>query len=208
MPSSATHPPPFCQLPDGAIVAGVARPAAVLPGSFNPLHAGHRTLAEVAARRVGGAVHFEMSTANVDKPDLPADEMARRLRQFAGVAAVWVTRAATFVEKAELFPQAAFVVGFDTAVRLIDPKYYGGEAGRDAALERLAGFGCRVIVGGRVTAAGEFRTWGDSRELLPRRFDAMFEVIDESEFRVDVSSTQLRLTASPSAASPSTRRTS
>ena len=208
MPPFADSPPPFCHLPDGTVAASSVRPTAVLPGSFNPLHVGHRTLAEVVAKRVGGPVHFELSTANVDKPDLPADEVARRLSQFVGVAAVWVTRAATFVEKTEVFPGVAFVVGFDTAVRLIDPKYYGGDAGRDAALARIAGLGCRVIVGGRVDASGEFRVWGENRGRLPGRFDALFEVIAADEFRVDVSSTDLRLTSSPSAASPSTRRTS
>ena len=208
MITSAFHLPLACHLPDGTVVVPAVRPVAVLPGSFNPLHVGHRTLANTVAKRVGGPVHYEISTANVDKPDLPADEVARRLSQFAGLAAVWVTRAATFVEKAELFAETAFVVGFDTAIRLIDPKYYGGDAGRDAALARIAEFGCRVIVGGRVDAGGAFRVWGENRGRLPGRFDILFEVIAADEFRVDVSSTELRLTSCPSAASPSTRRSS
>ena len=89
-----------------------------------------------------------------------------------------------------------------------DPKYYGGDAGRDAALARIAEFGCRVIVGGRVDAGGAFRVWGENRGRLPGRFDILFEVIAADEFRVDVSSTELRLTSCPSAASPSTRRSS
>src|SRR5688572_32938983 len=38
-------------------------------------------------------------------------EVERRVAQFRGVGPVWVTRAATFAEKAELFPGAVFVVG-------------------------------------------------------------------------------------------------
>ncbi len=160
-------------------------PAALLPGSFNPLHPGHVRLAEVAAARLVGAVHFELSAANVDKPDLPAAEVERRIGQFAGVGPVWVTRAPTFVEKARLFPGVAFVVGHDTAVRVADPKYYGGAAARDAALAELLACRVRFLVGGRVDAAGLFRQWaGDVGEL--------FEVIPEAEFRVDVSSTALR----------------
>ena len=104
-------------------------PLAVLPGSFNPLHHGHTTLAATAAAKLGVDVVFELSVANVDKPELGRDEVERRLGQFAGVAPVWVTRAAAFEKKADIFPGAAFVLGWDTAVRLIDPKYYGGEVG-------------------------------------------------------------------------------
>ena len=121
----------------------------------------------------------------MDKPDLPAAEVERRVGQFAGVGPVWVTRAATFVEKARLFPGVRFVVGYDTAVRVIDPKYYAGAAGRDAAVLALWSAGARFLVGGRVDAAGLFRQWGESH-------GGLFEVIPEGEFRVDVSSTQLR----------------
>lgn len=165
-------------------------PAALLPGAFNPLHAGHVRLAQVAARRLGGPVHFELSAANADKPDLPAAEVDRRVRQFAGVGPVWVTQAATFVAKARLVPGVGFVVGFDTAVRVIDPRYYGDVGCRDAALAELLAAGARFLVGGRVDPTGAFRQW--SADLLAGRFAELFEVIPEAEFRVDVSSTQLR----------------
>lgn len=180
-----------CVEPDGTIRPGGPPPAAVLPGSFHPLHHGHTTLAAVAAGRLGVPVGFELSVANVDKPELAAEEVARRVAQFAGVGPVWVTRAATFAAKADLFPGTAFVVGFDTAVRLIDPRYYGGDpARRDAALRQLAGRGCRVVVGGRVGAGGVFRTWGG--EGLAAEFAGLFLPLSESDFRVDVSSTGLR----------------
>lgn len=184
----------WCHTPDGTVSHNAPRPVALLPGSFNPLHHGHRSLAAAAGRRLGAVVHFELSVANVDKPGLAADEVARRVGQFAGLAPVWVTRAATFAAKADLFPGAAFVLGWDTAVRLIDPRYYGGvPAARDAALRKLAVRGCRVLVGGRIDAAGLFRAWdGDG---LPAGFAGLFEPIPEIDFRADVSSTELRRTA-------------
>ncbi len=178
----------LCQTIEGRFEKVAVRPLAVLPGSFNPLHAGHRTLAEVAGRRLGCEVHFELSVTNVDKPELSAEVVAERLRQFVGVGPVWVTRAAGVLKKSQLFPGAAFALGFDTAVRLIDPQYYGGEKGRDEALAKLVERGCRVLVGGRLDG-GEFRVWEDR---LAGEFRDLFEVISEHEFRVDVSSTQLR----------------
>src|SRR5947207_12169543 len=106
--------PAVCVEPDGNARAGGPPPLALLPGSFDPLHPGHTGLAAAAAARLGVPVAFELSVANVDKPELTAEEVARRVARFAGVGPVWVTRAATFEAKAGLFPGAAFVLGFDT----------------------------------------------------------------------------------------------
>lgn len=179
----------LCQTIDGAFTRETSIPSAVLPGSFNPLHVGHRTLASVVGCRLGCEVAFELSLTNADKPELAAEVVAHRLRQFVGVGPVWVTRAAAFEKKADLFPAATFVLGFDTAVRLIDPKYYGGEKGRDAALAKLLARGCRVVVGGRADREGVFRVWEDR---LAGEFRHLFEVIPEDEFRVDVSSSAIR----------------
>ena len=183
----STH-PVVCVEPAGAARVG-QRPGAILPGSFNPLHHGHTRLAAAAAAHLGAEVHFELSVVNADKPELPRDEVERRLAQFVGVAPVWVTRAATFDAKADLFPGAAFVLGWDTAVRVIDPKYYGGEAARDAALRKLLDRGCRLVIGGRVDAGGAFRTW-DADTLA--EFAELFVPLTEADFRADVSSTELR----------------
>jgi hypothetical protein len=114
----------------------------------------------------------------------------RRVKQFVGVAPVWVTRAATFAQKAELFPGAAFVLGYDTAVRIIDPRYYGGDSARDECLRKMLECGCRIVVGGRVDAGGAFRTWDEA--AVPDGLSGLFVALTEADFRVDVSSTQLR----------------
>jgi hypothetical protein len=180
-----------CHVPDGTIRPDAPRPVAVLPGSFNPLHHGHTSLAAIAAARLGAQVAYELSVANVDKPELSAEEVARRVTQFAGLAPVWITRAATFAAKAELFPGAAFVVGYDTAVRLVDPRYHQNDlALRDAALRGIRDRGCRVVVGGRMDADGVFRTWSGGE--LPDDLRGLFVSLTEADFRVDVSSTALR----------------
>jgi nicotinic acid mononucleotide adenylyltransferase len=62
----------------------VPRPLAVLPGSFNPLHHGHTSLAAAAAARLGVAVEFEPSIATVDKPSLDPEELDRRVGPVRG----------------------------------------------------------------------------------------------------------------------------
>jgi hypothetical protein len=184
--------PAVCVEPNG-VTRAEAKPLALLPGSFNPLHPGHTTLAAVASARLRVPVHFELSVANVDKPGLPPEEIKKRVAQFATVGPVWVTRAATFIEKATIFPGAAFVLGWDTAIRLIDPAYYGGTAERDSALRMMLAAGCRFVVGGRVDEAGAFRVW--DRDAIADEFADLFVVLAESEFRVDVSSRALRACA-------------
>jgi hypothetical protein len=160
---------------------------ALFPGSFDPLHAGHRTLAAVVAAKYGVPVHFELSLTNVDKPELEPVIWQTRAEQFRGFAPLWLTRAPTFERKSALFPGALFVVGFDTAIRLLDAKYYADEASRRRSLDAIAERGCRFVVGGRVDASGAFRTWSEAHGVPP-----MFDVLTEEDFRLDISSTELR----------------
>lgn len=71
---------------------------------------------------------FELSIGNADKGLLPLEEIKRRVAQFtqAGLPLV-VTQAPLFSQKAELFPKSMFVVGYDTAVRLVRADYYGDD---------------------------------------------------------------------------------
>jgi nicotinic acid mononucleotide adenylyltransferase/nicotinamide mononucleotide (NMN) deamidase PncC len=178
-------------LPDGQLATGLSSARCVLPGSFNPLHPGHLGLAQAAAELLGSEVSFEFSVINVDKPPLAAADVRRRVAQFAWRASVQLTRAATFREKARVLPGVTFVVGADTAQRIVQPKYYGGsETDMWAALQQIASHGCRFLVAGRADAGGQFRTLVDI--AMPEQFAHLFTPIPESRFRLDISSTGLR----------------
>lgn len=161
----------------------------VFPGAFRPRHDGHRAMARLAAELTGRLVDHELSIMNVDKPPIDYLEIERRARQFAADERLWLTRAATFVEKAALFPRAIFVVGTDTIVRIADTKYYGDERRRDAALAVLAAAGCRFLVFGRCHD-GTFRSLRDLE--LPDALRALCDEVPGDAFRMDVSSTALR----------------
>ena len=162
---------------------------AVLPGAFNPLHDGHRRMREYAARRLGIEVGYELCVANVDKPPLGYFEVQARLSQFAPSDVV-VTNAPTFVAKARTLGSVTFLVGADTLARIAEPRYYGGTAARDAAIEEMHVLGCKFLVYGRVGADGTFKTAADL--ALPPTLAAMCMSVAEREFRSDLSSTALR----------------
>ena len=176
---------------DGRLSPDGPQPHLLLPGSFNPLHKGHCTLADAASQRMGQTAVFELSVVNADKPNLTVEEVRRRLAPFAGKAPLWLTRAPTFVEKAGLFPGVVFVVGADTAERIVHPRFYGdSEAQLDRAMTELRARNCRFLVAGRVNAEGNFVDLFNAH--IPEAYRDLFAAIPADEFRVDLSSTQLR----------------
>ena len=181
--------PFFGILPDGAITT--EPPAALLSGAFNPLHAGHTGLAATAAALLGQPVAFELSAVNVDKPRLPPAVVLDRLSQFAGRYPAYAANAPTFNLKARIYPGAVFVVGFDTAARVIQSRYYGdSHAAMLAALDELRARGNRFLVAGRLDDDGLFH---ELPELaLPPGYETLFEAIPARLFRHDVSSTEIR----------------
>ncbi|MEZ6062145.1 MAG: hypothetical protein R3C19_17540 [Planctomycetaceae bacterium] len=166
---------------------------AVLPGSFNPVHNGHRRLRSVAERMLGVSVVFEISVTNADKPELTNWQLRNRLISLRGEV-VALTRAPLFAQKSALFPGCSFVVGFDTARRILDPRFYGNEpGGMISALSALAAGGHRFLVAGRLregTPADRFETIEDLP--VPSDLARLFHGIPEHDFRVDISSTMLR----------------
>ncbi|CBZ26623.1 conserved hypothetical protein [Leishmania mexicana MHOM/GT/2001/U1103] len=185
------------------------------PGSFNPLHYGHTELVQAATRVLRQRqqqdveqtalptpveVTYEIAVKVVDKDAIEMDDLVRRVHQFLRRGErVAVTVATLFVAKARLFPGHGFLIGIDTAVRVLDPKHYStsedpadAEAAMVATLTRdIAGRGCYFVVGGRKMSdpAG---WWELSSLRIPESVRHLFVGIPATEFRVDISSTELR----------------
>jgi hypothetical protein len=212
----AVAPPPWQRLFAGdlAVVSAagdsaVAPPPGglVFPGSFDPLHDGHRLMARVAEEIAERAAAYELSITNVDKPALDYLEIRSRAAQFGSgpdlvaeapapphaARPLWLTRAATFLEKTEIFPKSTFIMGVDTFARLADARYYGGSRAkaRDAA-RAIARRTRGLIVFGR-ERDGVFLD--PASVEAPRELREVAYFVSEREFRLDVSSTQLRRTA-------------
>ena len=163
---------------------------AILSGSFDPLHSGHISLLEASKSYLNTEVIFELSMSNVDKPDLTIEETNIRINQVFGKWPIMVTCSDTFNKKAELFPGCVFVVGFDTALRIIDFKYY--ENNIDNMINQLAKIkelGCRFLVAPRYID-GILLTEKDLE--VPEMFEEMFYELPVELFREDISSTEIR----------------
>lgn len=74
-------------------------------------------------------------------------------------------QAPLYPDKATIFHNSSFVLGYDTAVRLVMPKYYGGHDGMLLQLASMSFAGCSVVVAGRAvtddTGSSTFKTFED-----------------------------------------------
>ena len=161
----------------------------ILPGSFNPVHNGHYEMVKVAQDICGKPCAFELTLRNADKPDLDYLSVRERLNAIEGCD-VWLTNQANFVDKAELFPQATFVLGTDTMSRIGELRFYDESTqNRDTAIRRLQELGIRFLVLGRL----EGQRFVSLHDLsLPPSLRTLCQGVPESVYRNDQSSTQLR----------------
>ena len=185
-------------------------------------------------------VLFEMSLTNVDKPPMDISEATRRVNLFDGCLdagsddvtlqdvkmpddwGILLTSAPLFVQKVGILgryvaPSSAsvpfldkagatkarrkmtFIIGTDTMVRIINPKYYGNSIEEMlAAVREMGGAGVHFVVGGRLEQgktegeAPKFVTGEEALTSLPTNVQEMFTIIQEEDFRLDLSSTELR----------------
>jgi len=183
---------PQTHLPWGA-AGGSQRPGetggVMVSGAFNPLHDGHVGMADAAQRYLGRPLAFELPIINADKPELKALEVFQRARQFISQAPVILTRAPLFDQKAALLPNSVFVLGADTAARVLEARFYPGVNGLERSLDTVRAHGGRFLVAGR-SIAGRFFTLADLD--LPERHRDLFEALPEASFRKDVSSSEIR----------------
>jgi len=161
-----------------------------------------------------------MSITNADKPPMDLSEVMRRIQLFCSSSldlpqdwSILLTSTPLFVEKILLFSNVVLdtktsnydekptvVIGSDTLIRILDPKYYenNSQSAMFQALGNMKEKGVHFVVGGRVeqkkmdTTSKPFISGEEQLALLPEDLREHFTILNEDEFRMDISSTELR----------------
>ncbi len=161
----------------------------LLPGSFNPLHDGHKEMLAIAEERTGMSGAFELAVRNADKPSLDFLTIQERIEGL-GDLPVWLTNTPTFEEKARLFPGATFVLGVDTMQRISELRFYRNHVDLlERALQTFHDCSVHFLVFGRLMD-GHFKTLDDLD--LPATLAQVSTAVPEDAYRNDTSSTALR----------------
>tara|TARA_B100001989_G_C24530851_1_gene461531 strand:+ start:57 stop:632 length:576 start_codon:yes stop_codon:yes gene_type:complete len=164
-------------------------PKAILSGSFNPLHQGHKAMHDHAKKVLDTDIFFEVCIQNADKPTLNYEEATNVVNQFSNSYNWLLTNVGKFTEKAMLFPNSTFLLGTDTLARVVNEKFY---LNKEQMFEELEIFNLNnnnFLVFGR-EVAGSFVSLQDIN--IPEHINSRFAEVSEQDFRLDISSTELR----------------
>ena len=102
-----------------------------------------------------------------------------------------LTSAGRFSEKAEMFPNSVFIIGADTLMRVFDEKFYESHKDMMNHIERFNDHNINFLVFGRKVGK-KFISLDQIK--VPKIITARCTGFEETSFRDDISSTELRLT--------------
>lgn len=168
-------------------------PVTILDSSFNPPTKAH-------LRLIGDKGLLVFGTKNADKPSPPMESIMHRVEMMKLLpiqSSVAITSYATFSGKSRalhsLYPDLVqtWVLGYDTLVRVFDPKYYGGDSNM---LDELAS-----TIFNNSTVRCAYRAGYDRSEMAKfletahvKPFKKQIEMMELSDHEQSLSSTKAR----------------
>jgi nicotinic acid mononucleotide adenylyltransferase len=164
----------------------------IFPGTFNPLHEGHRKIQKIAEDQLQIPVTFEISISNVEKTYLSYYEIDKTIKQFKEDKNWVMTNAPSFSQKSEIFKDSTFIIGMDTLLRIFDKRYYKDAEDMESSLNSFISNNSQFMVFGR-KIDGHFMTLNDIQ--IPENLKNRFEFVSETDFRVDLSSSEIKRNA-------------
>ena len=164
-------------------------PELIFPGSFNPFHSGHNSMSELAEKKTGLGLAYEICIQNADKPPFSYHEIEKTLNQFNHGHEWVLTKAGKFTDKAALFPNSVFIIGADTLTRILDEKFYLNRQDMLNQLDLFNSHNINFLVFGRKIK----NNFIDLNSVtIPEHIDKRFSGFGEEIFRDDISSTLIR----------------
>ena len=107
-------------------------------------------------------------------------------------ASLVLTNESLFVNKARMMTSCHFVIGYDTYIRILNPKYYNNSVENLCkALDEFKKCKTTFVVAGRLVG-DKWQIVDERLELVPEGYKDLFTTLNETEFRMDISSTELR----------------
>lgn len=161
----------------------------IFPGTFNPLHEGHKKIQNIAEEKLKIPVTFEISISNVEKALLSYYEIDKTIKQFTEDQNWVMTNAPTFSQKSEIFHNTTFIIGMDTLLRIFDQRFYKGIDDMERSLNAFITNNSQFLVFGR-EVEGHFMTLNDIQ--IPKNLQNRFDFVLENDFRVDLSSSEIK----------------
>ena len=172
----------------------------IFSGSFNPLTVAHIEMIDAAQKKYNlDEILLILASANVDKGvfGLSLADRLLMLKLYAVTREDFSVAACShgkFIEKIEAlrtsYPASthfSFIVGYDTFIRLFDPKYY---TDLNSALEALFSQ-CRFIVANRQDYDAD-AIKKMMEQPVYRRYAGCIDLIELPDFYAEISSTDIR----------------